>query len=335
MFYDEATVSLRAGNGGHGCLSFRREKFVPFGGPDGGDGGKGGDVILVGDENTGDLRAYHFKPGWNAKGGQGGAGRQKTGHSGADCKLLVPLGTVVYEAQTGRQVTEITRHEQEVTILKGGQGGLGNVHFKSSVNQAPRRTTPGLPGEAGQYKFVLKMIADIGLVGFPNAGKSSLIGLLTNAEPKVAHYPFTTLEPSVGVIDFGEKYTRLKLADIPGLIEGASENRGLGHRFLRHIERCSLLLFIVDAAGEDGRDPVGDFRALLTELGNYSEALLEKPRLIAANKMDEPTAMENLPRLRKALKEEVLSISCLSEEGLLELKQHLLERVEALREAQA
>jgi len=323
MFYDEATVSLKAGNGGHGCLSFRREKYIPFGGPDGGDGGKGGDVILIGDENTGDLRQFHFKPGWSAKTGQSGAGREKAGRGGADCKLRVPLGTVLIEAQTGRAVTEITRHDQTVTLLRGGRGGLGNVHFKSSTNQAPRRTTPGQPGEEGQFKMVLKSIADVGLVGFPNAGKSSLIGLLTNSQPKTAAYPFTTLQPSVGILDFGEG-KRLRVADIPGLIEGASENRGLGHRFLRHIERCKVLLFIVDAAAEDGRDPVEDIKVLRNELEAYSPALLEKQQLIAANKMDEPLAVENLPKLKKAFrKTPIIPLSCLSEEGIDALKETL------------
>lgn len=323
MFYDETNVKLRAGNGGSGCVSFRREKYLPKGGPDGGDGGDGGDVILRGDENTGDLRTFHFKSHWDAGNGQPGGGRHMTGAGGAHCVLRVPLGLVVFDPEAGEVVAEVLEHDQEVILLKGGRGGLGNLHFKSSTHQAPRESSPGTDGEFGQFRFVLKSIADVGLVGFPNAGKSSFIGLVTKATPKTAAYPFTTLNPSIGVIEYPEAYKRLKIADIPGLIEGAHENRGLGHRFLRHIERCDLLMLIIDMAGEDGRDPKDDYVKLRKELELYNQELMEKKHIVVANKMDEPAAVENLVAFRKALDVTVWPISCLTEEGIPELKVEL------------
>ncbi len=330
MFYDETKVKLRAGNGGNGCASFRREKFLPRGGPDGGDGGHGGDVILEGDENTSDLRTFHFKPHAQADNGNPGRGRQMTGAGGADCVLKVPCGVVVHDGESGEVVAEILEHGQRLVLLKGGRGGLGNIHFKSSTHQAPREFTPGTPGEVGEFRFVLKSIADVGLVGFPNAGKSSFISLVTKSRPKTAAYPFTTLTPNVGVVEREDGYERLRLADIPGLIEGAHQNRGLGHRFLRHIERCSLLLLMIDMAGEDGRDPLVDYEQLREELRLYDPALVEKPHLVAANKMDEPAAVENLERFRKAFPVAVAPISCLSEEGIKELKETLFEAIKKM-----
>jgi len=327
MFYDETKVYLKAGNGGDGCMSFRREKYIPFGGPDGGDGGRGGDIRLRADENVGDLRQYHFDPQWKARNGQPGMGRQRHGSSGDVLTLKVPLGTVVFGEETGEIVAELTEHGKEVTLLNGGEGGLGNIHFKSSTNQAPRQVTPGRAGEEGHFRFVLKTIADVGLVGHPNAGKSTLMGALTNAQPKTAHYPFTTLNPSVGVVELPERHQRLTLADVPGLIEGASENRGLGHRFLRHIERCRLLLFVIDLAGEDGRDPVDDYTSLIREIEAYGQGLADKPRLIAGNKMDETVAGENLPRLAAAAEAEIVPISCIGEVGLEQLRERLAERI--------
>lgn len=331
MFVDEVTVQLKAGDGGNGCLSFRREAYEPKGGPNGGNGGNGGDIILVADNNVADLTDYQFTPHAKAKNGQPGRGSNQYGATGADKRLLVPCGTVVFDAATDQIVTELTDHEQSVVLLKGGGGGLGNTVFKSSTNQAPRQTTLGKPGEEGRFRLVLKTIADIGLVGFPNAGKSSLMGLLTNAQPKVGHYPFTTLNPSVGIIDYPETYERLTLADIPGLIEGASENRGLGHQFLRHIERCRLLLFVIDVSAEDDRDPVDDLQQLQAELKAYAPELVERQQLVAANKMDEPKAIENLPRLKATLADtEVIAISCLSEDGIAELKAALREAVQRI-----
>jgi GTP-binding protein len=329
MFYDETSVKLRAGDGGDGSASFRREKFIPKGGPDGGDGGRGGNVILEGDENTGDLRAFHFQPHWKAEHGGRGASRQKTGRGGEDCILKVPPGTVVFRESDGAQCAEVLEHGERIVLLRGGKGGLGNLHFKSSTHQAPREFTPGEPGEIGEFRFVLKSIADLGLVGFPNAGKSSLIALITKARPKAASYPFTTLQPSIGMIEYPEHYERLRLADIPGLIQGAHENRGLGHRFLRHIERCAILVLILDMASEDGRDPLEDYDQLLEELRLYDPALVAKPQLIVANKMDEPVSSENLARLREKISSPIWPISCLSEEGVPELKEAI--RLEVAR----
>ena len=335
MFIDETKVYLRAGNGGNGCLSFRREKYLPKGGPDGGDGGTGGDVVLVCDENEGDLRRYAFQPHWNAKNGQPGAGRNRHGCDGADVILPVPPGTQVFETESGLLVAELLEHAERVVLLKGGRGGLGNNQFKTSVNQAPRKTTPGKEGGRGEFTFVLKTIADVGLVGFPNAGKSSLTNAFTNARPKCAPYPFTTKNPSVGIIEYDD-FKRVSLADIPGLIEGASENRGLGHRFLKHVERCRLLLFIIDMAGTDNRKPADDYSALLAELERFDPALLEKPRLIAANKMDCEASAKNLTAFRRKHKgTEILKISCTEGTGLDALKARIREIVDGnARDAQ-
>jgi GTPase len=330
MFIDEAKVKLRAGDGGRGCASFRREKFVPRGGPDGGDGGKGGDLVLICDPNVSDLRAFHFQPHWSAEPGQAGMSRAKNGRSGEDCVLLVPPGLEVRDLETGELRAELTQEGERLVLLAGGKGGAGNIHFKSSINRAPRKTTPAHPGEQGEFKFVLKSIADVGLVGFPNAGKSTLTNMITAARPKIAAYPFTTLHPNIGVIDFPELNRTLKLADIPGLVAGAHENRGLGHRFLRHIERCRVLCLILDMAGTDERDPCDDYKALLAELKAYSPELVAKPRLVAANKMDEPVAVANLQRLKRRLRGvPVVPISCLLGEGLDKLRSALLDACDA------
>ena len=239
----------------------------------------------------------------------------------------MPLGTVVTDEETGRIVAEIVEVGQKVILCKGGNGGWGNTHFKSSTNRAPRRSNPGEEGETGTYRLVLKSIADVGLVGFPNAGKSSLTQRITRARPRTAAYPFTTLHPQIGVIDFPEIYERLLLADVPGLIEGASDNRGLGHRFLRHIERCSLLMFLIDMAAVDGRDPAEDYATLVAELGAYDETLLEKPRVVVANKMDLPESADQLIAFRERHAVEIIPISCEEETGLTELKETLRIRV--------
>lgn len=321
MFVDEVEVKLRAGDGGNGCVSFRREKFVPKGGPDGGDGGNGGDVVLEADENTTDLRAYHFKPHWQAASGVGGMGKGRNGRNGADCVLKVPPGTVVYRSGTDEVVMELLRAGERKRLLEGGSGGWGNLHFKSSVNQAPRIAKEGIPGETGAFRLVLKSIADIGLIGYPNAGKSTLISSLTAARPKTASYPFTTLNPVIGVMEPpSEEMPRIQLADIPGLIEGAHANRGLGHAFLRHIERCRGLVILIDASGQDGRVPARDYQNLLNELDCYGQGLAGKPRLIVLNKMDEPEAPENLARFRKKTGTDPVTVSCLLGEGLPELR---------------
>ncbi|MBI5383041.1 MAG: GTPase ObgE [Opitutae bacterium] len=331
MFVDECVIKVHAGDGGRGCVSFRREKFEPWGGPNGGDGGRGGDVVLLGDCNTNNLVDYKYRPHWKAERGEHGLGSDCTGREGTHAILKLPLGTVVINTETGQTVAEITEDGQRVVLCKGGNGGWGNTHFKTSVNRAPRKANPGHPGENGVFRLVLKSIADVGLVGYPNAGKSSLTTAITQARPKTAAYPFTTLHPQIGVIEYPESGQRMLLADVPGLIEGASENRGLGHRFLRHIERCAVLVFLIDMAGVDDRDPREDYRILLQELELYSPELLEKPRLVVANKMDLPAAAAHLTKFKRKYKVPLLEISCLQGDGLEKLKKELLKRVIALR----
>lgn len=333
MFIDECVVKVQAGDGGRGCISFRREKYEPWGGPNGGDGGRGGDVVLVGDENTNNLIDYKYKPHWKAERGEHGQGADCHGRDGAACILRLPLGTVVTDEATGKVVAEVITEGEQIILVKGGNGGWGNTHFKTSTNRAPKRANPGHEGERGNYRLVLKSIADIGLVGFPNAGKSSLTTRITKARPKTAAYPFTTLHPQIGVIEYPKTYDRLLLADVPGLIEGASENRGLGHRFLKHIERCALLMFLVDMAGVDGRDPREDYATLVKELKLYDPALLKKPRVVVANKMDVETAAANLAKFKRRNKVDILTISCLTGEGIEELKTALRKRVRAHRAA--
>ncbi len=335
MFVDECTVKLAAGDGGRGCISFRREKYEPWGGPNGGDGGGGGDVVLLGDVNTNNLVDYKFQPHWRGERGEHGQGADCHGKDGKPCIMRMPLGTVVTDLATGKPVAEIVEDGQRVVICHGGNGGWGNTHFKTSTHRAPKRANPGLDGQRGEYRLVLKSIADVGLVGFPNAGKSSLTTRITKARPKTAAYPFTTLHPQIGVIDYSDEVKgtkRLLLADVPGLIEGAHENRGLGHRFLRHIERCALLIFLVDMAGTDARDPRNDYKHLLNELKLYDPALLKKPRLVVANKMDVPEAAALLKKFKTRYKTaETIEISCLTGDGLEKMKKELLKRVVKFR----
>jgi GTP-binding protein len=323
MFVDEAKVILKAGNGGNGCLSFLREKYRPNGGPNGGDGGDGGDVILVCDRNVADLTNYKFVPHATAKNGEPGRGSNCHGANGVSCFLKVPEGTVVINNETDAVAVELLEDGEKVVLLKGGVGGKGNINFKSSVNQAPRKITLGTPGETGEFTFILKTIADIGLVGFPNAGKSSLVNILTNTRQREAPYPFTTLNPKVGVIYYPETYQTLTIADIPGLISGAHENKGLGIKFLKHIERCKMLLFLIDIAGVDERNPVDDYEALLEELAHYDRTLLEKKHLIVANKIDLPSAEEHLKAFKKSIGKEILAISCIQDMGIEMLKENL------------
>ncbi|MGB1127281.1 MAG: GTPase ObgE [Opitutales bacterium] len=335
MFYDEVNVKFKAGKGGDGCFSFRRLKYEPKGGPDGGDGGRGGNVYIVGDTNVADLTDYHFKPGWQAKNGEPGRGSDQHGAKGQPIRLKLPVGTIVVDRETGDPVAEVLEHGDEVLLLEGGEGGKGNAQFKSSTNQAPRQFTLGKPGDEGEFRLIIKTIADVGLIGFPNAGKSTLLNMLTNAHPKTGAYPFTTMFPTVGVLEYPEQFERITLADIPGLIEGASENKGLGHRFLKHVERCKVLLIMLDMQGTDGREPLGDYRVLLNELTLYMPGLARKPVLVCANKMDEPDAADNLKALSKKLKQAVYPISCVSDEGFAELKQALLDAVLTVRKAEA
>ena len=328
MFFDETKVFLKAGNGGDGCMSFLRQKYMPKGGPNGGNGGKGGDLILQADENVADLRNYHFKKHWKAKNGEPGRGSDQNGRGGDPCVLKVPMGTEVRELDSGELICELLDHEQEILLLEGGKGGRGNATFKSSINQTPRQFTEGKIGMEGEYKFTLKTIADIGLVGFPNAGKSTLLNVMSNATPKIDSYPFTTLVPTVGVIDYPDDFKTLTMADVPGLIEGAAENRGLGHRFLRHVERCKLLLFLLDLAATDGRNPCDDFDHLQRELLEYDPKLGEKPFLVVGNKIDEENADQYVKEFNKRFPQiPLLPISALLDEGLLELKKSLLEKL--------
>lgn len=335
MFYDEVKVSFSAGNGGDGCFSFRRAKYEPKGGPDGGDGGRGGDVYIVGDTNAADLTDYHFKPGWKAKNGETGRGSDQHGANGADITLRLPVGTIVVDRDSGDPIAEVLEHGAKVLLLEGGEGGKGNAQFKSSTNQAPRQFTLGKLGEAGDFRLIIKTIADVGLIGFPNAGKSTLLNMVTNAHPKTGAYPFTTIFPTVGVLEYPEQYERITVADVPGLIEGASENRGLGHRFLKHVERCKVLLIMLDMQGTDGRDPLSDYKVLKNELKLYMPGLVRKPELICANKMDEPDALRNLKAFQEKVKETVYPISCVSDEGFAELKQALVKIVLEVRAAEA
>jgi len=335
MFVDECVIKAYAGDGGRGCISWRREKYEPFGGPNGGDGGRGGDVVLLGDINTNNLVDFKYQPHWKAERGEHGMGKDCNGREGRPAILKLPLGTVLTNVETSQVVAELTEDGQRLILCKGGNGGWGNIHFKTSTNRAPRRANPGQPGEHGVFRLVLKSIADVGLVGFPNAGKSSLTRALTHARPRTAAYPFTTLHPQIGVMeppgDTLHGGPRLLLADIPGLIEGASENRGLGHRFLRHIERCKVLLVLLDMAGADGRDPREDYKHLLRELQLYNPALLKKPRMVAANKMDLPEAAGHLAKFKRRHKLEVIEISCATGDGIEKLRKALFRKVAAAK----
>ncbi len=284
-FVDEVFIDVHAGNGGNGCASFRREKFIPKGGPDGGDGGDGGSVWLVGDEGLNTLVDFRHQRHFRAERGVDGMGRQKYGRGGEDLVLRVPVGTTVVNVATDELIGDITAHEQRLKVAQGGKGGLGNMHFKSSVNRAPRQFTHGTEGEERELKLELKLLADVGLLGFPNAGKSTFIRAVSRATPKVAGYPFTTLHPNLGVVSVGRGQSFV-VADIPGLIEGAADGAGLGIQFLRHVARTSLLLHMVDAAPVDGRDPVDQVRAIERELEQHDAALLQRPRWLVLNKMD-------------------------------------------------
>lgn len=363
MFVDHLRVYAKAGDGGNGCVSFRRAKYIPKGGPDGGDGGRGGSIILRVDPHVDTLKAFFFKPNLKAEPGEPGQGQNKTGRSGKDTIFSVPPGTLIYrvaetpgeqaenvedgmaffydlEAQardtipagdgpSGDLLADLTTPGDTFVLCQGGKGGKGNTRFKSSTNRAPDQFTEGEPGEEGYFYFEMRRIADAGLVGFPNAGKSTLLSKLSAARPKVAAYPFTTLTPMVGVMEF-PGFGRATIADIPGLIEGASENIGLGHEFLRHIWRCQWLLFVVDTAGSEGRDPIEDLKTLRKELKLYDEELARRNWLIVANKMDLPEAAANYPRLRKRFpKVEIIPVSAAEETGIDVLRkriEHLLAR---------
>ncbi len=361
MFVDRVKIHAQAGEGGAGCVSFRREKFVPKGGPDGGDGGRGGSIVLQADEHTDNLVDYHYKPIVRARRGANGQGSQKQGKSGKDVVLKVPLGTLVYRLPDGfarrpkpvdedlfeeneggdadfakpqwkemmsslLPIADLNEPGVEFVLCSGGRGGRGNMHFKSSTNRAPRQSTPGEDGEKGEFLLELRTIADAGLVGYPNAGKSSLLAALSAARPKIAAYPFTTLRPNVGVVELGA-YRRVTVADIPGLIEGAHDNVGLGHEFLRHIVRCKVLVYTIDMAGWEGREPWNDFASLRRELDLYDPTLGARPAIVIANKMDLDGAKEKLVVFRRKFRKlEVIPVSALTGENMDTVRRAIGER---------
>ena len=334
MFVDRIKVFAQAGKGGRGSVSFRREKFVPKGGPDGGDGGRGGDVILRADRHVDNLANLFYEPIIKAKNGGHGMGKKMAGRAGATKIVKVPVGTIVYAVegaqrstpnaeQSGIPIVDLIRDGEEFVLCRGGAGGKGNVHFKSSRNRAPRQYTEGEEGEQGYFLFELRTIADAGLVGYPNAGKSTLLRKISAARPKVAAYPFTTLHPIVGVMEM-PGYRRATIADIPGLIEGAHRGVGLGHEFLRHITRCRILVFVIDVGGSEGRNPIEDLQNLRREIDLYDPALSSRPWLVVANKMDLPDTERNLRALQERFpRTKIVPTSAAKGEGIAELKKTL------------
>ena len=321
-FIDQVEVLVRSGRGGDGAMSFRREALVEFGGPDGGDGGRGGDVVFKASDHINSLLSLFYDPKCYAQDGAPGQGQKMYGKRGKDLVVPVPLGTEVYDVETGLLVADIVSPGQRVVVAKGGAGGYGNVHFKSAVNQAPTEHTPGGPAEELRLHLELKTIADAGLLGFPNAGKSSMLSSLSSATPKIASYPFTTLNPIVGTIQYTD-YASIRMADVPGIIEGAAKGVGLGLAFLRHLERSTVLVYVIDMAGTDNREPWSDYKVLREEIEEYSAELSERPFLVVANKMDTAEAKENLPRFIGETGVEPLKISCADGEGLEELREAL------------
>ena len=379
MFVDEIKVYSRAGHGGKGCVAFQREKYRPKGGPSGGNGGRGGDVILEADHDLNNLIAQYYQPRLIAQDGQGGLGKGMDGHAGKDLVVKVPCGTLVWRLSAesadssagvkqpalvtgsagrplfrtsasvraleidlskpaelspspspnpkGELAADLTQHGQRFVLCKGGRGGLGNRNFATAARQAPRFAQPGEPGDEGDFLLELRIIAEVGLVGYPNAGKSTLLTAISHARPKVAPYPFTTLHPQIGIVEYPD-FHRLTVCDIPGLIEGAHQNVGLGHEFLRHIERCQVLVLVLDMAGTDGRAPWDDYGNLLKELELYDPGLLEKPRLVVANKMDETVAEANLKSFKRRIrKTPVLTMAAAFDEGIDKFKKAIREAV--------
>jgi GTPase len=321
LFIDRAKIRIAGGHGGNGVTAFRREKFVPRGGPSGGEGGRGGDVWLEADESLNTLLHLRYNPEHIAERGRHGEGSNRTGREGADKTVRVPVGTQVYDAETGELLYDFTRSGERWLAAEGGRGGFGNSHFATSTNRAPRYHQDGSPGQERELQLELKLLADIGLVGFPNAGKSTLISTISAAKPKIADYPFTTLEPHLGVVDLGE-FRTLVVADIPGLIEGAHEGAGLGDRFLRHVERTKLLLHLVDVSSASGRDTVSDYEAINRELKAYDEQLAERPQIVVATKidaLDEPDRLERLRARATADGRPFHAISSATKEGVREL----------------
>lgn len=390
MFVDEIKIYARAGHGGKGCVAFQREKYRPKGGPSGGNGGRGGEVILEADHDLNNLIAQYYQSRLIAQDGQGGLGKGMDGHAGKDLVTKVPCGTLVWQIPRsagaepqqpdeeeayalpassqhrpllrttssaravevdlaaeeatnelpgkrtqGELVADLTTHGQRFVLCKGGRGGLGNRNFATAARQAPRFAQPGEPGEEGEFLLELRIIAEVGLVGYPNAGKSTLLTAISHARPKIAPYPFTTLHPQIGIVEYSD-FHRLTVCDVPGLIEGAHRNVGLGHAFLRHIERCKVLVLLLDMAGTDGRAPWEDYKNLLNELDLYDPGLLERPRLVVANKMDEPPAEANLKTFKRRIpKTPVLPMAAAFDEGVVKFKEMIREAVEQTNPASA
>ena len=335
-FVDEATIDVTAGNGGSGCISFRREKFIPFGGPNGGDGGRGGHVYVVADRNINTLIDYRYARRHEARNGEQGRGSDQFGAAGEDITLRMPVGTIVRDFETGDVLMELLEHGEKRLLVKGGDGGFGNLHYKTSTNRAPRKKTVGWPGESFKLKLELRVLADVGLLGMPNAGKSTLIAAISNARPKIADYPFTTLHPNLGVVRVGPEKSFV-VADIPGLIEGASEGAGLGHLFLRHLQRTRVLLHVIDLAPFDDTDPVKQARAIVNELKIYDQELYNKPRWLVLNKLDMVPEEERVSRVlefvrRYGWKGPVFQISALTRQGCEQLVHTIYKHVASMQE---
>ena len=330
MFIDEAKITVRAGDGGHGCIAFRREKFVPKGGPSGGDGGDGGDIYLIPDPHENTLLRFRFNHIFRAGRGRHGEGSNRHGRNGEDAEIPVPLGTVVHDEETGEVLHDFTEIGQRVLIAKGGRGGHGNAHFASSVNRVPKKAQDGMTGEQKDLRLELKLLADVGLVGFPNVGKSTLISRFSSARPKIADYPFTTLEPHLGVVAVDD-YKSFVVADIPGLIAGAHLGHGLGIQFLRHIERTRLLLHLIDVSPAAERNPIDEFHVIESELAEHNPALPSKPKIVVATKMDvaDPAKVEELEQWCGQNSIDVIRISSVTGKGLEELKRSIFRKLSA------
>lgn len=333
MFVDIAKISVKAGKGGNGSVAFRREKYIPMGGPAGGDGGDGGSIILVADEGLRTLMDFRYKRHYQAENGEDGRGKKQYGSDGKDLILRVPTGTLVKDEETGIVLADLKTNGQSYVVARGGHGGKGNAKFATSIRRTPRFAEPGTKGESREITLELKLLADVGLIGFPNVGKSTILASITSAKPKIANYHFTTLKPNLGVVSIGEGHSYV-MADIPGLIEGASEGAGLGLEFLRHVERTKLLLHVIDASGQEDRDPVDDFYKINDELKQYSEKLSEKEQIIVLNKLDLPQSQENLEKIKNEFSKdyEIIEVSAATGEGLDALKKRAYERLLQIEE---